>query len=176
MKQQIKSFLFNTGVFVVTALAVVLAVVKVTQFRASGEAGARVWFYDQNANHLYPAPRTLISPDGKDDNRVRAVVVGFEGMGNNPSNLKIAYLEKFTPEFKSLLERAEAAHSAMHPFAEQVPSASSDYYQTNSFVKRPGDPAWFGVGTEEGRQIIAEWRDWHGPDGQRPVISVPSNR
>jgi hypothetical protein len=176
VNQQLKSFLLNTSVSILTALAVVLAVVKVTQFRASSEAGAKVWFYDQKANHLYPTPRALISPDGKDGNRVRGVVVGFEGMGNNPNQLKIAYLEKFAPEFKSLLERAEAAHAAMRPFAESVPPASSEYYQLNSFVKRPDDAGWFAVGTEEGRRIMAEWRDWHGPQGQRPVISVPSNR
>ncbi len=75
-------------------------------FGDGSEAGARVWFYDQHASRLYSAARSLIPPDGNDDTRVRAVVIGFKGMGNDVSQLKIAYLEKYSPEFKALLERA----------------------------------------------------------------------
>jgi hypothetical protein len=45
--EPVKRFLVAGGLVVLTALAVVFAVDKVTRFRADGEAGAKVWFYDQ---------------------------------------------------------------------------------------------------------------------------------
>jgi hypothetical protein len=115
---------------VLTALAVVFAVAKVRHFRSDGEAGARVWFYDQSAKRLYPAPRDLIPPDGDNDVRVRAMVIGFQGMGNEVSQLKIAYLEKYSPEFKALLERAEAAHAAKRPFGRKFPRRTALTFKT----------------------------------------------
>jgi hypothetical protein len=154
-------------------LAVIAAVARLKHFHGGGESGARVWFYDQSAKHLYAAPRDLIPPDGSDDTRVRAVVIGFQGMGNEPSQLKIAYLEKYKPELKALLDRAQAAHAAKRLFTEDIPSQSSAYFQDNTLVKRPGEESWHPIGSEEARQIIAEWRDWLGPAGQSPIISVP---
>jgi len=166
LKQQVKTILITGSIAVMAALTVVFAVAKVRRFRSDGEAGAKVWFYDQSAKRLYPAPRALIPPDGNNDARVRAIVIGFQGMGNEVSQLKIAYLEKYSPEFKALLERAEAAHAAKRPFGEKIPSRNSAYFQDNTLVKRPG----------EARQIMSEWRKWRGPAGQPPIISVPSIR
>jgi hypothetical protein len=174
VKQQVKTILINGSFAALAALAVILAVSKASHFRGGGEAGAKVWFYDQSAQRLYPAPRDLIPPDGADDTRVRAMVIGFEGMGNNVSQLKIAYLEKYSPEFKALLERAQAARAAKQPFGEKLPSRDSDYFQNNMMVKRPGEASWHTADTGEARQILAEWREWRGPAGQPPIISVPS--
>jgi hypothetical protein len=146
----------------------------VRHFRTDGEAGARVWFYDQSAQRLYPAPRDLIPPDGNNDTRVRAVVIGFQGMGNEISQIKIAYLEKYAPGLKAMLERAVAAHAAKLPFREQIPAQSSAYFQDSMMVKHPGEASWHSISTAEARQIMAEWREWRGPAGQRPVISVPA--
>jgi hypothetical protein len=174
VKQLVKTVFINGSLIVLTALAVVFAVAKARHFRSDGEAGAKVWFYDQSAQRLYPAPRDLIPPDGNDDARVRALVIGFQGMGNNLSQLKIAYLEKYSPEFKALLERAQAAHAAKQPFRETIPSHDSAYFQDNTMVKRPGEASWRTVGTEEAREMMAEWREWRGPAGQQPIISIPS--
>jgi len=159
---------------VLAGLAVVFAVAKVRHFHGAGEAGARVWFYDQSAQRLYPAPRDLIPPDGRDDTRVRAVVIGFQGLGNDISQLKIAYLEKYNPDLKALLERSVAAHAEKKPFSEKIPSPGSPYFQDNTMVKRPGEDSWHTLGTEEARQMMADWRQWRGPTGQPPIISVPS--
>jgi hypothetical protein len=174
LKQQVKTVLVSGSVAVLAALAVVCAVDKMRHFRGDGETGAKVWFYDQNAQRLYAAPRNLVPPDGESDKRVRAMVIGFQGLANDVSQLKIAYLEKYSPEFKALLERAEAAHAAQRPFGEKVPSQNSAYFQENTMVKRPGEDSWHHAGTEEARQIMAEWRQWRGPAGQPPIISVPS--
>jgi hypothetical protein len=174
LNQHLKTILINGSVAVLAGLAVVFAVAKVRHFHGGDEAGARVWFYDQSARRLYPAPRDLIPPDGHDDARVRAVVIGFQGLGNNISQLKIAYLEKYSPDLKALLERAVAAHADKKPFSEKIPSANSPYFQDNTMVKRPGETSWHTIGTEEARQLMADWREWRGPAGQPPIISVPS--
>ncbi len=109
VKQRLKTFFITGSVAGLTLLAVVFAAAKVRHFRGDGEAGAKVWFYDQSAKQLYPAPRDLIPPDRNDDVRVRAMVIGFQGLGNDVSQLKIAYLEKYSPDCKALLERAMAA-------------------------------------------------------------------
>jgi len=174
VKQQFKTWLITGSAAVLTALAVGFAMAKMRHFRGDGEAGARVWFYDQSAQRLYSAPRDLIPPDGHDDTRVRAMVIGFQGLGNDVSQLKIAYLEKYSPEFKALLEKAEAAHAARRPFGDKVPSQNSAYFQDNTLVKRPGEASWHAIGAEEARKMMAEWREWRGPAGEPPVISVPS--
>jgi hypothetical protein len=172
-----KSLPTNTLLAVVFAAGMVCAIASFEHLRANrGEAGVRVWFYDQSAKKLYAAPRDLISPDGKDDRRVAAVVIGFQGLRNDPSELKIAYLEKYSPEFKDLLERAAAAHAAQRQFKEQIPSQASPYFQNNTFIKRPDETVWHPVGSLEARQIMFDWREWRGPNGEAPIISVPAMR
>ncbi len=174
VKQRFKTFVIAGSVAGLTVLAVVFALAKVKHLRGDGEDGAKVWFYDQNTKRLYPAPRDLIPPDGNSDARVRAMVISFQGLGNDVSQLKIAYLEKYSPDCKALLDRAQAAHAAKQPFAEKVPSPNSAYFQDNTLVKRPGETSWHAASTAEARRIMAEWRGWSGPAGQRPIISVPS--
>jgi hypothetical protein len=174
LKPQLKTALMIGTVAALTVLALGLAAARVKEFRGGGEAGARVWFYDQDAGKLYPAPRNRIPPDG--NGRVRAVAIGFQGLGNGVSQLKIAYLEEYSAEFKALLERAESAHAAKRPFGEPIPSPDSAYFRDNTLVKRPGEASWHPIGTEEARRVMAEWRQWRGPAGQSPIISVPSTQ
>lgn len=156
-----------------TVLAVVFFVSRARHFRGNGEADAKVWFYDQGAKRLYAAPRDLIPPDGHNEERVRAMVIGFQGLGNDIGRIKIAYLEKYSPEFKALLQRAEAAHAAKLLFTEKIPLQNSAYFQENTLVKSPDEDSWHNTGTPEARQLMAEWRKWRGPNGELPVISVP---
>jgi hypothetical protein len=174
LKQPIKTVLIAGSLVVLTAAAAIFTVAGARPFRGNGEAAAKVWFYDQSANQLYPAPRGLIPPDGDNDVRVRAMVIGFQGLGNDVGQLKIAYLEKYSPELKALLERAQAAHAAKRPFGEKVPSPNSASFRDNTWVKRVGEAAWHSLGTGEARRIMAEWRTWRGPAGQPPLISAPS--
>jgi hypothetical protein len=175
MTQQAKSTLLTGSLLVLAVVVVIFAIGRMRHSGGDGEAGAQVWFYDQSAKRLYPASRELIPPDGKDEVKVRAMVIGFQGMANKVSQLKIAYLQKFSPELKDLLQRAATAHAAKQPFTEKIPSQSSQYYQDNTYVKLPGDDdSWHRTGSPEARQIMAEWREWRGPAGQLPIISVPS--
>ncbi len=176
MNSQVKTVLAGGSLVVLTALAIITGISGMRQLRGDNEAKIMVWFYDQDTKRLYAAPQDRISPDGNDDVRVRAVVIGFQGMANQVSQLKIAYLEKYSPELKSLLERADAAHAAKLPFTEKIPSQSSDYYRNNTYAKRVGEDTWYTIGTDEARQLMAEWREWRGPAGQPPIISAPPSR
>ena len=173
MKSPVKNILLGGGLAALTAAALVFLVVKMRDYRGGGEARVRVWFYDQNTARLYPAPRDLIPPDGENESRVRAMVIGFQGLGNGPGQIKIAYLEKYSLEFKALLQRAAVAHAAQLPFWEKVPSENSAYYQSNALVKRLDEASWHTIGTPEAHQIMTEWRSWRGPGGELPIISVP---
>jgi hypothetical protein len=170
---QAKSILATGSLAMLAAAAIVFCVFKVLDYRGGPEAREKVWFYDQNAGRLYAAPRTLIPPDGDNESRVRAMVIGFQGLGNGIGKIKIAYLEKYSPEFKGLLQRAALAHAAKLPFWEKVPAESSAYYQSNTFVKRLDETSWHAAGTPEARQILAEWHALRGPNGEMPLISVP---
>lgn len=173
MTQQAKSILTTGSLAVLAAAAIAFLIVRVMDYRGGPEAREKVWFYDQNTGHLYAAPRTLIPPDGDNESRVRAMVIGFQGLGNSIGKIKIAYLEKYSPEFKALLQRAALAHAAKLPFWEKIPAESSAYYQTNAFVKRLDETSWHAAGTPEARQIVSEWHSLRGPHGEMPIISVP---
>jgi hypothetical protein len=172
MSRKMKTAVARAGL----AAAVLLALGGVFSkaWRLAGDGEPRVWFYDQSKQRLYAAPGDIISPDGKFDTRVRAMVIGFRGMGNDPENLRIAYLEKYSPDFKALLERANAAHRHRRPFTEKIPAPGSPYARENTFVKRPEEASWHSLGTAEARQILSQWRQWHGPAGEAPVISTPA--
>jgi hypothetical protein len=174
VRQSLKQWLAYVGAGTLTAFALLVAFNRARHSPGVGETGARVWFYDQAAHRLYSAPRDRIPPDGNDDSKVRAVVIGFQGMGNEVGRLRIAYLEKYGPGLKALLERAEAAHAAREPFTEKIPSNGSDEFKNNTFVKAPDESSWHTLGSAEAREIMSAWREWRGPAGQMPLVSVPA--
>jgi hypothetical protein len=173
VNRKIKAVLSVGSIVAATALVVAFTFAEARHFRGGSEADVKVWFYDQSTKRLYPAPRNLIPPDGGQEVRVRAMVIGFQGMGNQLPQLKIAYLEKYSPELKALLERAEYAHDAKRLFEEKVPSQNSAYFETNFFVKSPDEGEWHVSNSAEARRVMTEWRSWRGPGGQPPVVSAP---
>ena len=147
---------------------------KVGHFRSDGEAGARVWFYDQSAKQLYPAPRDLIPPDGNNDNRVRAMVIGFQGMGN-----EISQLQNCLPgEIQSRIQGAAGA-GGRRPTPpngrsrRRFPRRTAPTFKTtpwsNAPAKLPGTPP-------APRRHARSWPNGAtgAAAGQPPIISVPS--
>ena len=104
---------------------------------------------------------------------MRAVVVAFRSQQSDPSKRRIAHLETYTPEFKDLLERVQAARASGRAFKGRIPARDSEYFQTNSLVKGPEETQWHASSSPEGRRVMAEWRSWRGLDGQPPVVCVP---
>jgi hypothetical protein len=136
----------------------------------TGDAAAKVWFYNEKAHRLYEVPRDTVSPSS---DGVRAVVVAFSDNEKDPRRCKIAYLEKYGPDLAALLERARVAHLAQHLFTEEMPARASVYFQDNTFVRRETEEIWYPSSSADGKQIMSEWRTWRGPEEQRPMVSVP---
>jgi len=153
----------------ITALAVVavgFAFSRINGFRKTGEESAKVWFYNLASKRLYAAARDVIPPDG---NGVRAIVVAYPGEEADPAKRKIAYLEKYTPELKRLLEQLKARR----PMTEKIPTRDSQYFQDNTLVSSVTESDWHPVNSVEGKTTTSAWRSWVGPGGERPIVCIP---
>jgi hypothetical protein len=170
MNPQIRLVL-NIGAAVgLAATALGFFVARANALRTTGEESARVWFYDQKSRRLYPTPRETVPPDG---NGVRAIVVSFEGEEGEPGKYRIAYLEKYAPELKQLLERVRKAQASKRPGNEPIPSRNSPFTRDNTLVSQVGEAEWHPTSSSEGKQIMSQWRSWTGSRGQRPVVVLP---
>lgn len=156
-----------TGVLLIGAAAF-----GVSQMRRAGsdvEGRLKIWFYDESERRLYAAPRDTIPPDhgtgGVPDDGVKAIVVAPDGLQNDPTQRRIAYLETYTPELKKLLEGVRAAKAAGKRYDGTIPTNESDFFQKNTLVRRVSEAQWFEAGSAEGHQIMTEWRSWPGSDG-----------
>jgi hypothetical protein len=164
----------------ITAAAAIVGIigwVLVSEFRSLSrhdDSKTRVWFYDESEKALYPMPVNTVPPDkgigGPSGDGMRAIVVGFTGYRHDRSQRKIAYLQKYSAELKQALDEVITARAAGRIFAGPVPSRQSEYFQSNTLVKRPDDSEWHPANTKEGQRIMNEWRSWQGADGSRPVI------
>ena len=177
MSPQGRPFLKFAAAVVLALVAVAFISKQVGGCRKTGEEGATTWFYDQSEKRLYEVPRDTIPPHkgigGPSGDGVRAVVVAFRVEQNDPRKRRIAYLETYTPEFKDLLDKVQAARASRQAFKGRIPSRDSEYFQTNCLVKGPEESEWHASSTPEGRRVMTEWRSWRGPDGQPPVVCVP---
>jgi hypothetical protein len=177
VNEQTQSWLKITGSVLVVAVAAGVLVHQARNFNRRGEEGATVWFYDQSEHRLYAAPQSAIPPHpgigGKNGDGVKAIVVAFRSEQADPSKRRIAYLETFTPELKSLMEEARAARASGRKFEGTIPSRDSDFLQANTLVKRPDDAEWHPSNSPEGLKIASAWRLWKSADGQAPIICVP---
>lgn len=144
---------------------------------ATGEADLQVWFYDQSEQKLYKVAKDTISPHagtgGPKNDGVRAVVVARQTKCGDPGKRRIAYLETYTPELKKMLEDVRAARGQGRTPDKPIPSGDSDYFDKNTLVRRPDESSWHDMTTPEARRIVAEWRDWRGPDGSSLAVCSP---
>ena len=177
MRAQARTVLKFAAAVVLALVAVAFVSKRVGGCRKTGEEGATTWFYDQSEKRLYEVPRDTIPPHkgigGHSGDGVRAVVVAFRAEQSEPRKRRIAYLETYTPEFKDLLDKVQAARASRQAFKGRIPSRDSEYFQTNCLVKGPEESEWHTSRSPEGRRVMAEWRSWRGPDGQPPVVCVP---
>ena len=141
----------------------------------SHNAGADglVYFYDQSQQKLFAAPRDSVPPiaglDSKEIDAVRAIVIAPNGNPREKKQVKIAYLETYTPEMKAQLEelrRVEAAGKST------VGLVGRGALPRNTLVRRTTDTQWQPMTSPEGEKIVAEW-NLPGPDGKYPAICVP---
>ncbi len=160
----------RTNIFKI-ALAVVLlgtaAFMSARFFRQEGEFSEQTFFYDLSEKKLFAASREAVAPirglNDTQEDAVRAVVIAPDGNLKDKARRRIAYLEKYTPEFKERVEKVRLGQ------AEPFPRGTRDVYR---FVKRVEDPEWVIASSPEGGKILAEW---NVPDatGKFPAVCAP---
>src|SRR6185369_6110613 len=126
------------------------------------------FFYDLAEQKLFVAPRSAIPPipgiKKTELTGVRAVVICTNGRPNDPASRKIAYLEKYSPELKQVMEAVQAGKD------NPVPPRGTR--QGLIYVKRLADTEWQPVSSPEGEKILSEW-NVPGPDGKLPMVCSP---
>lgn len=178
MNPQIRTALKWSASILLATLAIGFVVRRGASFWHSGESGALVWFYDESEKQLYAAPVDIPPPHkgvgGSKNDGVRAFVVQLgSGDAKDPRTRRIAYLQTYTPELKSLLDNVQAAHASGKPFTGKIPARDSDFFQTNTLVRREQDANWHPSNTPEAKRITTEWRSWRGSNGEPPQPSTP---
>lgn len=164
-----KNALILAGLVLLVASAVIFDISRHSS--TVGEDNAKVWFYNQENKRLYAVPRDTVPPD--DSAGVRAMVVAFPGQEKNRDQWRIAYLQTYSPELKSVLEAVRKAHEANVPYAGTLPSRDGTWSHDNTLVKRVDDTDWSTVSSDKGRKILHEWESWRSPSGEPPIICVP---
>lgn len=153
------------------ALAVALlggaAFMAVGFFRQSDGVSEKTFFFDLSEKKLFAASREALPPirglNDAEEDAVRAVVISPSGNPKDKAGRKIAYLEKYAPEFKQRLEQVRLGQ------ADPLPRGTRDGFR---FVKRVEDPEWLPVSSPEGGKLLTEW-NVPGPDGKYPAVCVP---
>jgi hypothetical protein len=135
--------------------------------RGDGE-NDKGFFYDLAEQRLFVASRTLIPPiaglKSRELTGVRAVVISTNANPKDKASRKIAYLEKYSPELKMVLEAVRAGKTSAVP--------SHQERQALIFVRRVNEAEWYTVKSPEGEKILTEW-NVPGPDGKLPVVCSP---
>ena len=136
-------------------------------FRQSDGISEQTFFYDLSEKKLFAAAREALPPirglnDAAED-AVRAVVISASADAKDKGSRKIAYLEKYSPEYKQRLEQVRAGRA--EPLARGARNALR-------FVRRVADSQWHPVSTPEGERILTEW-NVPGPGGQFPAVCSP---
>ncbi len=169
------NFLKMGAVVVVFSVAIGFAISRGGALWKSGEGQASAWFYDLSEKKLYQAARENLPPHqgigGKKGDGVRAVVVSWDAASTKNGEKRIAYLEMYTPELKKTLEEVQTARATGKPLAP--PAQESDFFHSNTLVKRVEDTQWQPLNTPEGAQITTEWRAWRGKNGESPMVAMP---
>jgi hypothetical protein len=175
MNETTSNFLKMGAVGAALTVSIGFAVSRGGALWKSGEIQAGAWFYDLSEKKLYKAARENRPPHqgigGKKGDGVRAVVVSWDANSTKNGEKRIAYLEMYTPELKKMLEEVQAARATGKPLAP--PTQDSDFFQSNTLVKRVEDAQWQPLNTPEGAQITTEWRAWRGKNGESPMVAMP---
>lgn len=145
-----------------------VAIFLVVRFLRQGDGiSENTFFYDLSEKKLFAASREALPPikglNNAEEDAVRAVVISASGNPKGKAGRKIAYLEKYGPEFKQRLEEVRLGK------AEPFPRGTRDGFR---FVKRLEGMEWFAVNSPEGAKILSEW-NVPGPDGKYPAVCVP---
>lgn len=158
-------------------VAALLAVAAVLGFgywhNQTRDTTEKVYFYDLSQQKLFGAPRASVPPiaglNGQADGAVRAIVVTPTGNPREKKQVTIAYLEKYTPEMKTLFDSLRQAEAAGKSTAGMIPHGM---VPRSTLVRRLNETKWHFMTSPEGERIVS---GWNVPDanGRYPVVCVP---
>jgi hypothetical protein len=128
----------------------------------------KAFFYDESERRLFTAARTAIPPikglnDSIEDG-VSAVVISVTGKPKDRNSWKIAYLEKYSPELKAAMAKAQRTGEA--------PEIGRGLAQKLRFVRHEGDNTWHSLESPEGEKIVSQWAV-PTKDGITPIVCTP---
>jgi hypothetical protein len=131
------------------------------------------YFYDLSERKLFVAAQSAVPPiRGLNDDQadaMRAVVIAASGKSGDKSAHKIAYLEKYSSDFKQDIQAARKAEAEGKEMVRRIGRSEA---QSHTFVRRLTDSAWYPLSSPEGEKIVTEW-NVAGPDGNFPEVCVP---
>src|SRR5882762_6767049 len=108
--------------------------------RSENGVSEQTFFYDLSEKKLFATSREALPPirglNDAEEDAVRAVVVATNGNPKDKASRKIAYLEKYAPEFKQQLEKVRTGQ------ADPLPRNARNSFR---FVKRVDDAEWYAV-------------------------------
>jgi hypothetical protein len=166
----------KSGTFKLVAALGLLALAAVFFIKLSPTREAlddKSYFFDLNERKLFVAPRSSIPPVAgikhADQAGVRAIVISTNGKAADKKHLRIAYLEKYSPELKRVFEAVQQAR-AEGKSAEGLIDRSQ--VPAGTLVRRPDDMQWYSLNSAEGAKIVTEW-NIPGPDGVTPTVCSP---
>jgi hypothetical protein len=137
----------------------------VSQSRGPSE---KAFFYDLSEKKLFKGPRQGIPPirglNDAEEDAMRAVVVSTNGNPSDAKSWNIAYLEKYSPELKKQMEKAQVTGVS--------PEMSRELALQHRFVRRLTDSNWFPMNSPQAERIVTDWAI-PGPNGVTPVVCAP---
>lgn len=133
------------------------------------------YFYDESEQKLFTAPADSIPPiKGINDDQfdgVRAIVIAPKGQCGDKSARRIAYLEKWSPQFKQHLEAAARAKANGQAVPNIVDRSQRKFHR---FVRLEDSPQWYSLNTDQAAKIIAALRT-KDAQGKFPEPCTPNN-
>ena len=157
----------------VAALFCIAAWLGFRAWRGTGEQGELVYFYDLSEKKLFAASRDAVPPirglNNTEEDGVRAIVVSPTGDPRDRKQRRIAYLEKYSPQLKQMIEAVRRAEAAGESTTGLL---SRGAVPANTLVRRVNESEWHVMTSAEGEKIVGEW-NVPGPDGKYPAVCVP---
>jgi hypothetical protein len=141
-------------------------------FHGQAEPDEKAYFYDLSEQKLFVASRRAVPPirgiNNDEQDGVRAIVISTSGTPTDKRTVKIAYLEKYSPELKQQIEAMQNTN-APAPAGPRIDRVEA---QSFTFVRRVNEAQWQPVNSPEAEKIMGEWLV-PGANGQMPVVCVP---
>jgi len=140
-------------------------------FLSQRQPDEKAYFYDVSEAKLFVASRQAVPPirgiDNAEEDGFRAVVISTNGNPADKRSLKIAYLEKYSPELKRQIEAMQGTNAP--PLDQRIDRVEA---QSFTFVRRLNEMQWHPVNSPEAEKIMGEWLV-ADTIGQTPVVCVP---